>query len=320
MGQDTRTPTTSSLGTYAYLTLGMGLFGSATPISKIVGQAFPATIGSGLRMLTAAVILVPVLAVAARRGGEATGGRVPLLPPLGRADLWRLAGIAAVGTFGFTLLLLFGLRLVPGVVGAVVMATTPAVTAVGSVLFLQDKADRYTVGGLVLAVSGVVVVNVTGSAGGSGSGWDALVWAGTALVFGAICAEAAYTLLGKTLTADLSPLQITTVAAVLAGVLFLPFAAFQAVGFDWTGPTAREWAYVVAWGAGTLALGSVLWFRGVMRVSGTTASAFMAMMPISALVLSYVLLGEPFSWWHVVGMAVAVAGIGVIAYRDAQGD
>ena len=35
----------------------------------------------------------------------------------------------------------------------------------------------------------------------------------------------------------------------------------------------------------------------------------MGVMPVSALVLSYVLLDEPFRWIHLAGMAVVLAGI-----------
>ena len=67
-----------------------------------------------------------------------------------------------------------------------------------------------------------------------------------------------------------------------------------------------------------MALGSVLWFGGVRRVAGTTASVFMGVMPISALVLSYVLLGESFRWIHVVGMALVLTGLAITVWRSAD--
>jgi len=68
------------------------------------------------------------------------------------------------------------------------------------------------------------------------------VWLGSLLAFGAVCSETAYPLLGKRLTADLSPLAIAVLAAVLAAALFLPFAALQSVGFDWSAPGWTDWA------------------------------------------------------------------------------
>jgi drug/metabolite transporter (DMT)-like permease len=41
-------------------------------------------------------------------------------------------------------------------------------------------------------------------------------------------------------------------------------------------------------------------------------------MPVSALVLSYVLLGEPFEWLQLVGFTVVFAGVLLIAWTHAQ--
>lgn len=310
MTTGTGSATSFRLVTYLLLVAGMALFGTATPISALVGDAFPAVLGSALRMVTAAAVLVPLYVVVRRRSGA------PVLPDLDRRDWLLVVAISVVGTFGFTLLLLLGLRIVPGAVGAVVMALTPVVTAIGSVAFLGDRLDRWKVTGLVVAVLGVVAVNVAGESGTQDATTTAL-WVGSLLVFGAVCCEATYSLAGKQLTADLSPLAIASLASVLAGLLFAPIAVVQAIGFDWSGVSVGDWVAVVVWGAGTMGLGSVLWFRGMHRTSGTTASAFMAVMPVSALIGSYVLLGEQFVWAHAVGMAAVLAGIAAVVRSDA---
>ena len=97
--------------------------------------------------------------------------------------------------------------------------------------------------------------------------------------------------------------------SVVAIVAFSPLAIWDLVSFDWAAPTGSEWVGALWWGAGTMALGSVLWFMGNRDVSGTTASVFMGVMPVSALVLSYVLLGEPFEWVHLLGMVTVLAGL-----------
>ena len=99
------------------------------------------------------------------------------------------------------------------------------------------------------------------------------------------------------------PMSLTLIAALIAIVAFSLLAIWDMIGFDWSAPSASEWWGVLWWGAGTMALGAVLWFMGNRDVSGTTASVFMGVMPVSALVLSYLLLGEPFEWIHLVGMA-----------------
>lgn len=295
------------------LAAGMACFGSATPVSAIVGRGFPPWLGSALRMAVATACLVPLLAVTRRRDGGRSLGE--------EARAWTghdrllLAGIAVVGTFGFSVFMLLGMRHAPGAVGAVVMATTPAVTAIGAVVFLSDRLDRRRAAAVGLAVGGVVLVNI-GADVTQGQGQRIVL--GSGLVFAAVLCEASYTLMGKRLSADLTPLTMVTVAAGSALLLFLPLALWDASGFDWSAPTASQWLAVAWWGAGTMAAGSVLWFRGMARVPAGTAAPFMGVMPVSALLLSYLLLGEAFQWIHAAGLAVVLAGLALVVRSGAS--
>lgn len=290
----------------ALMVAGMACFGSATPVSQVVGRAFPVWLASGLRIAVAAIVLTPAAVLAARR--SRTGSVIEAAHATG-TDRWLLVGLGVIGTFGFSALMLLGMREAPGTVGAVVMATTPAVTAVGAVVFLGERLGPARIAAVVLALGGVILVNV-GTDAVQGSGDRILL--GSALVFGAVVCEASYSLMGKELTADLTPLTITLAAAVVAVVVFAPLALWDAVGYPWSEPSGTEWAALLWWGAGTMGLGSWLWFAGMARVRAGTASAFMAVMPISALVLSYVLLGDPFQRIQLVGMAIVLAGLALV--------
>ena len=274
---------------------GMALFGSATPVSKLVGEAVPAFTGSSLRVAVGALVLLPFAA-----------GSLRGLSRIDRRTWGVVALVALFGMFGFSLLMLYGMRLVPGVVGSIVMSTTPAVTALASILFLGDAIGWRKATAVGLAVVGVVVANLGG--GGAAAAGGALI-AGSALVFLAVCCESAYTLLGKVAMEQVSPLLLTVLAAALSLPLFLPFAAAEVAAVDWGGLGWAEWAAIAWWGGGTMGLGSLLWYSGVSKVSGSTAAGFMGVMPVSALVLSYVLLGEPLRWSHLAGFAIVFAGV-----------
>ncbi len=298
------------IGAYALLCAGMAIFGSGTPVSKVVTDAFPVFVASTTRMILAALALVPLMIWWERKHGE----RTSLLAGISGADWLRLTGIAVAGMVLFSVFMLYGMKEVSGAIGGIVMATTPAVTAFGSIVFLRDRLDGWKAIAIGLAVGGVLVVNL-GLQGG-GNGGDILL--GTVLVFGAVCGEAAYTLLGKRLTADLSPISIAAIAAVMASALFLPLAALQVGDLNASSIAAGDWAALAWWGLGTMALGSVVWYLGVQQVAGTTASAFMGVMPVSALVLSYLLLGEAFEPLHLAGMAAVLAGIAAVTRSDGE--
>ncbi len=290
------------------LALGMIVFGSATPVSKLVTDALPVFVGAAARVALGALVLLP-LALARRQS----------FARLSRHDWLLVALIALFGMFGFTVFMLYGMQLVPGVVGAVVMSTAPAVTATAAILFLGESAGWRKLGALALAVSGVLILQL-GSAGqgeGQGDGGGAPLL-GTLLVFAAVCCEAAYSLLGKRASEGADPIVVAFLAAALSLPLFLPFALWQADRVVLAEVTWQSWAALAWYGAGTLSLGTWFWYSGIARAEGTVAAGFMGLMPVSALLLSYLLLGEPFHWIHLLGFAVTFAGVLLIAWEHGR--
>lgn len=304
--------------TISQLAAGMILFGSATPISKLVADAMPVFVGASLRVSLGALVLAP-FAWAARHAVRKLDGR----------DWVLVALIALFGMFGFTVFLLFGMKMVSGVAGSIVMATTPAITAAAAVLILGEQATWRKIAAVILAVAGVVLLHAAG--GGPGSEQQSLPawaeWIGTAvsatilgsiLVFAAVCCEATYTLLGRAVSQDSDPRAVAFLGALLSLPLFLPLALWQWRDFDVAGVGWQGWTALAWYGAGTLALGTLLWYNGVSKTRGTIAAGFMGLMPVSALVLSYVLLGEPFRLVHLAGFAVVFAGVLLMSWEHAR--
>lgn len=288
------------------LLLGMGLFGSSTPISKIIGEDFPVFSASLLRVLIAGTVLAPFVFLTRRR--ELTG--------LHRRDMLVVMAIALAGMVGFTASQLFGMRHTTGVIGATVMSTAPAVTALAAVLFLGARLTWRKALALGLGVSGVMSINLLRGSNGAGPG-EALVL-GTLLIVLAVCFEAAYTLLSKQLSDDISSLTATFLASWVAVPAFVLFALlFDGAPFDYSRGDARSWSAVLFWGAATGGLAPVLWYNGVRRASGVFAAAFMAVMPVSGLVLSYVLLGEPFRWQQLIGFGLVFSGLVLMIFVHA---
>ena len=293
----------TSMTVYAQLALGMAVFGSATPVSKIVTSAMPVFVGSALRVGLGALVLAPFVAA-----------RWDEVRRLDRHD-WLLVGLISLfGMFGFSALMLYGMGMISGVVGAVVMSTTPAVTAAGAMLLMGDQPTWRKLAAIALAVVGVLVLQLGQSSQGEGGN----LLLGAALVFGAVCCEAAYTLLGKKMTERADPLVVAGLSAALAVPIFLPLAIWQWGSFAAADTGWQAWTAVAWYGAGTLALGSWLWYSGLAKAEGAVAAGFMGVMPASALILSYVLLGEEFRWLHLAGFAIVFAGVLLISWEHAR--
>lgn len=271
----------------------MAIFGSATPVSKIVTSAMPVFIGSLLRVSLGALVLAPF---ALRRRKE--------LGQITRRDWLLICIIALFGMFGFSALMLYGMRMVTGVTGAIVMSTTPALTAAASMIFLRESASWRKLAAIALAVSGVLILQLNSEDDGGNNSFI-----GATIVLAAVCCEVVYTLVGKKLTEAIDPVLVAFLAAALSSPLFVPFAVWQVWDFDVSQVDTGSWIAVIWYGAGTLALGSWLWYSGIAQTQGSVAAVYMGVMPASALILSYVLLGEDFRVTDLAGFAVVFAGV-----------
>ncbi|MDN3718254.1 DMT family transporter [Roseibium salinum] len=213
---------------------------------------------------------------------------------------------------GFTAFLIFGMRFISGVAGSLIMSFTPALTAGAAYLFMQAPLGWRRLTAIALGVAGIIVLSLfKGKFGGEGSG--AAFYLGVVLVLLAICCEASYTLLGKKVTRDLPPVLTSFLACALSIPLFLVLAATQLSGFSLAGPSPGSWIALIWWGVGTLGAGSALWYSGVARAEGTTAAGFMSVMPVTALLLSYFLLGEQFHPVHLVGIGLVLGSVVIMS-------
>lgn len=288
------------LTVYFQLFLGMALFGTGTPSAKVVSDAFPMFLGPLIRLMVAALVLTPFLIVYRHR-----------LASISRSDWTRIVVIGGVGIVAFTLFLLTGMQRVNGVVGSVVMSLSPAVMATAAMIFMHDRMDWRTALAVALAVLGVLVINGSGKSVQS-SGWDLIL--GSGLVFGAVASQTLYSLLGKQLIRDLRPTVALPLIVWVAALLFVGPGLYQAISFDFSTPTWNEWLGLVVWGMGPLAIGTLIWFRGLSQVPPSTASGYMSAMPASALLLSYFWLGDAFHPVHLVGFALVFASIGLVTW------
>ena len=278
----------------------MAIVGSSVVVGKLIVATVPVMLVAALRLGLASTVLVPL--VLAREGG---------LPAVERRDVIVLVLQAFMGMFVFNALLLSGLRFTTAAEGGIVTATTPAVAAILSVVFLGERVDMRGALGIALAVAGILAVNALSSAPMGARGPAPLV--GNVLVFGAVVGEASYIVCGKIASRRVPPLIVATALSGLGFLMFLPFALWQSARFDFALLGTREWLAIVYYAVAGTVIAAVLWSRGLIHVPASTAGAFSGVLPISAVALSYVVLGERFAWSHVLGAACVIAGILLLA-------
>lgn len=287
-------------GPHLFLTLAMILVGSSVVAGKVLINYFPIHLGSLLRFALATLLIVPVWLL--------REGRPARLAP----RTWLiLAGQALCGSVLFTILLLHGLRWTsPGAAG-IITSTTPACMSLLAWVLLGDRPNRRTLVGITLSVVGVAVLQL-GEPGPAAS----QSWFGTLLVAGAVIVESLFLLVRKTVREPLSALAVSSLVTLLATLFFLPLGLPEAMDFDFAALPWQAWASVLYYAAAVTVLAYLCWFAGVTRVPAGVAGVFTSVLPVSALLLSALILGQPVRPAHIVGCALTLTSIALICRRD----
>jgi drug/metabolite transporter (DMT)-like permease len=277
------------------LVAAMATVGSTPVASRMIAGGLPPFAATALRFAVALPIL---LGLARVFGGPP--------PRLGRRDLLLLAGQAALGSVGYTVLMIAGVSLTAAADAGVVAGTLPAAVGLLAALLLGERMDRRRIAAIALATAGVATVTLDGRAAGGG-GWEAA--AGNALVLGAVVCEGLFLLLQKRLRAPVGPLHLATAMSGFGLLIALGPAAAEIAVLGVPDTTPAALAGVVWYALVPTVGGFVLWYAGAARTTGADAALATAVMPVTAVLLAALVLAEPVGAAQLVGMACVVAAV-----------
>jgi len=230
------------------------------------------------------------------------------LPVLSRQQWVGVILLGMTGVAAYNLLFMFGLERVPASRGSLIMAFNPVATLLGAALFLGEPLTRYRVAGILLALLGVSVVLGHGHPLQLFTGH---VGIGEVALLGCAMAWATYTLLGKRILQGLSPLAATTYAA-LTGVAILAIAA--ALSGDLIVPQASltGWICLAYLGVFGTAVAFVWFYDGVKVLGPARTAVFINLVPVAAVTLGVLLLGEPLEMSMLSGGVLVILGVFII--------
>ena len=269
----------------------MALVGANVGVAKLLSDTLPIALIAGLRCALAVAVLWPL----ARWLDGPSRAAAPLLG--------NLALQAAVGTVLYNAALLAGLRLTSALEGGLVLATLPAVVAIGGALWLRERLPPRQWMAVALAGCGMAALTLARAAGEGGGSL-----AGNALVFLAVCGEAIYVLLAKRIAGRLPVVTATLWMQVFSVLMLAPFCL----------PVLGEAAALADPGlAGLLVFHSLtasvlcvlLWYAGLRRVPAGMAGVFTAFLPATAALVAVGFLGERFGAAHAAGFALMMASV-----------
>ncbi|WP_440216368.1 DMT family transporter [Chromobacterium piscinae] len=282
---------------YLQLVLVAVIWGGTFIAGRLLAGGLPPLLAACLRFTIASATLLGCLALT----------RTPLVRPA-PGQMLRLALLGLFGVFGYNLFFFYGLQHIGAARASLIVALNPAMIALASFLLLKEALPPLKLAGVALCLAGAGLVII-------GKNPDALTAAagssGDLLILGCVACWVAYSVGSRGLSQALGPLQ-TVAWSILLGTSMLWLTAWlhgdaslAAIGKLDT----AQWGGLFYLGALGSALAYIWYYDGIRRIGATRAGVFIALNPLSAVLLGAGLLGERLSLEMAVGGALAIVGI-----------
>jgi len=195
---------------------------------------------------------------------------------------------------------------------SILNATTPLFTILVAGVFLSD--ERFSVmrlAGVAIGLFGVVVMIGTDALDGIGSSvWAQMFSLGAAVSYGfASVFGRRFRRLG------IDPIQVAMGQVTMSSLMLWPVAIVLDRPFDLAMPSVTVWGALGVLSVICTACAYILYFKVLERAGATNISMVTFLVPVSAILLGILLLGETLHISHVIGMLLIGLGLIVIDGR-----
>jgi len=279
----------------AWLLLMAFFWGSNFTVIKAALQQMPGPAFNGLRMVLASVVF---LALISWRDGLARS--VCAIP---HRDWLPIVGLSVLGHGLYQYLFISGVARTSASNSALIFGCTPITVSLLSAVLGHERPGWTRWAGTVLSLTGIYLVVGLGARQGTSS----LV--GDAMIFGAMVCWAGYTVGTKPLLSRYSPLFITGLTMAIGTVVYAPIALLWLRDVDLGGLSTLAWAGIIYSALFSLVAAYVIWYTAVQKLGGGHTSMYSNIVPMVAMTVAAIVLGEPLTGTKLAGAAAILSGV-----------
>ena len=218
----------------------------------------------------------------------------------------RLVAASLAGMVAFNLFAYVGLHSTTASNAQLSNSTIPVLIVLLAAMFFKQRLRAAQVFGLVLSCGGVLTIILHGEF----ARLVALqVSPGDLLVFAGMVVFAMFSILLRSLPAEIDRLGLLGAQLIIAVVVLFPPVVWEYVGgarVNWSPAALGAMLYV---GVAASLLANLLYMFGIAQVGPARAGMFIHLVPVYGAIMSVALLGESLHIYHAVGMAAILAGL-----------
>jgi drug/metabolite transporter (DMT)-like permease len=205
----------------------------------------------------------------------------------------------------------FGLQLVSSTISSVIISTIPLFSPIAAYLAYKERVSSEVFTGIVFSFVGIIIMLINP---------DLSVTAapkGIMLLFVAVLAAVAYSVVIKKLAFKYHPATIIMMQNLIGAFYFLPlFLVYEAKAFLLIIPDRSVIIALIELTVFASTLSYLFYIISIKEIGVVKANILTNLIPIFTAIFSFFVLAEQFTLLKLVGMAVVMAGIVISQYKS----
>jgi drug/metabolite transporter (DMT)-like permease len=280
---------------YGKLVLTAIFWGGTFVAARVVAQDMGPFSASFLRFFAASLFLIALIL---RKEGQ--------FPRLRRHQIIPAILLGMTGVFTYNVFFFLGMKTITAGRASLIVATNPVFISLLSAFFFQQPLDAKKMMGILLCLTGATIVISRGdplSIFTGGVGW------GDVYLLGSVASWVVYSLIGKVIMKDFSPLAAVTYSCLIGAAALLPPALLENITELAGGFSLTDWAGILYLAFFGTVLGFFWYYQGIQAIGLSRASVFINLVPVSGVFWGWLILGEAVNFSLLAGAALVVGGV-----------
>lgn len=262
------------------------------------------------RFAMGGIAMLLVLYIQYRSEDAANNGTTSFWPKVRKKHWPRLMLISVIGATLAPWLGIEGLDLTHGARASLWLALGPAVSTGIGFLFSTERMGKFGYTGIVLAVSGTVIL-----------AWDGLrpqqgYWFGDLILIVAVVLTVIELHLIKPLAREYGAVPVVALRTAIGGSIYILIASPALTEVSWLSLGLWTWIAILAGGAIGVGVGQWVKVRALKRLGPTQVILYGNMVPIAALLIAWLSIGENPSLLEIISAVFIISGVVFIQVFD----
>ena len=258
-----------------------------------------------MRFFVVCIVLIAILLLQPKRFSK-----------LHKKDIIPIFMLGFLGVIVYHLGLNYGEQYVSPGAASLIIATIPVLVVISAFIFLKEKMTSKKLLGVIIALSGVVLISIWGTPNTSIE--INYIHGALAVVLAAIMG-AFYTIVGKKLLKRYTALSLTVYAMLLGSIALIPFLFLNpSISNQVTAMSARSWFAILFLGVCSTVIGYILWYVGLEIKSASEVSVYLYAVPVLSTIISYFLFGDKITMFFALGGVLVIIGLVLVNMNSRQ--